>query len=211
MSKHLDYTGMKAITLWRPWSWFIVNGHKRIETRSWSPPEALIGQRIAIHAGHKAVSKEGLRYLYGLANRRGFYVPSIKMLQPGALVGTVELADIREYPDADSFFKDSLEHLCADPELFEPSRYGWILKDPELEESPIPYRGRQGFFDIHFGFASRARAEGTIPPWPDPHPGTSKNSAMCCDCGFVLGSMACLSCDFFQSDPSGGHLNDSGR
>lgn len=211
MNNHIDYTGMNAISLWNPWPWLIVRGHKSIETRSWAPPEALIGQRIAIHAGKKLAPWPVLRHVEALAARRGFDMPEFELLDTGALVGTVELSEVREYPDAQSFFKDGLGHLCTDPEVFAVTRYGWVFKYPELEESPIPLRGLQGFFNVNIPLADRARAEGVIPPWPDPVPGISKNVAMCTDCGFILGSKACMSCDFFQSEPSGGHLNDSGR
>ena len=45
---------MKAITLHQPFASLIANGTKTIETRSWAPPKALIGQRIAIHAGEES-------------------------------------------------------------------------------------------------------------------------------------------------------------
>ena len=42
---------MKAITLHQPFASLIADGTKTIETRSWKPPKAIIGERIAIHAG----------------------------------------------------------------------------------------------------------------------------------------------------------------
>jgi len=51
---------MKAITLWQPWASLIASGVKRYETRSWAPPAALIGQRIAIHAAKRPVELERL-------------------------------------------------------------------------------------------------------------------------------------------------------
>lgn len=42
---------MKALTLHAPWAWAIAHGPKRVENRTWKPPSALLGQRIAIHAG----------------------------------------------------------------------------------------------------------------------------------------------------------------
>ena len=47
---------MKAISLHQPWASLIAVGIKTIETRSWAPPKALIGQRIAIHAAKKTIS-----------------------------------------------------------------------------------------------------------------------------------------------------------
>lgn len=42
---------MKALTVHQPWAQLIAIGVKRIETRSRRAPVALIGERIAIHAG----------------------------------------------------------------------------------------------------------------------------------------------------------------
>lgn len=42
---------MKALTVRQPWASLIALGVKTIETRSWRAPKALIGERIAIHAG----------------------------------------------------------------------------------------------------------------------------------------------------------------
>lgn len=42
---------MRAMTVKQPWASLIASGEKRIENRSWRPPAALIGERIAIHAG----------------------------------------------------------------------------------------------------------------------------------------------------------------
>lgn len=42
---------MRALTCKQPWASLIASGRKTIENRTWAPPAALIGQRIAIHAG----------------------------------------------------------------------------------------------------------------------------------------------------------------
>lgn len=41
---------MKVLSLTQPWASLVACGAKKIETRSWRCPTALIGQRIAIHA-----------------------------------------------------------------------------------------------------------------------------------------------------------------
>ena len=50
---------MKALTVRQPWATLIALGVKTIKTRSWRAPQALIGQRLAIHAG------KALTYLDG--------------------------------------------------------------------------------------------------------------------------------------------------
>lgn len=52
---------MKTLTVKQPWASLIASGRKRVENRSWRPPAALIGQRIAIHAG-LGWDKTGERY-----------------------------------------------------------------------------------------------------------------------------------------------------
>jgi hypothetical protein len=168
MKNHLDYTGMKAISVWQPWAWLIVHGHKSIETRSWPAPDALIGQRIAIHAAQRKVILPVWKHLALLAMHRGIPLLEIEDTIRGALVGTVELVEVREYPDAESFFKDGHGHLCTNEALFEPTRYGWVFRYPELEDSPIPFKGQQGFFNVHTNMAARAREQGIVPPWPGP-------------------------------------------
>ena len=148
MKTHLDYTGMKAISVWQPWAWLIVHGHKTIETRSWPAPDALIGQRIAIHAAKTILPHPVWRHLVILALQKDIPLPLIKDMARGALVGTVELVEVREYPDAESFFKDGHGHLCTNEALFEPVKYGWVFRDPVMEESPLAMRGRQGFFPV---------------------------------------------------------------
>jgi hypothetical protein len=41
---------MRVLSLTQPWATLVACGAKKIETRSWQPPKALIGQRIGIHA-----------------------------------------------------------------------------------------------------------------------------------------------------------------
>lgn len=42
---------MLALTLWPEWAWAICHLDKRVENRGWRPPERMIGERFAIHAG----------------------------------------------------------------------------------------------------------------------------------------------------------------
>lgn len=51
---------MKVITLHQPWATLIALGVKTIETRSWAPPKALIGERLLIHAGTRPLPVGGV-------------------------------------------------------------------------------------------------------------------------------------------------------
>lgn len=134
---------MKAIGLWQPWASLIACGAKRIETRPWSPPDALIGERIAIHATLTAA------YL-GICLQWPFqrYIADARELPLGAIVATavllrceridVQMGDFlrRERPD---------EFAFGD---YTPRRFAWILRDVDRLEEPVAFRGRQKFFDV---------------------------------------------------------------
>ena len=54
---------MKGLTVWQPWASLIAAGHKPYEFRGWPPAKWIIGKRIAIHAGARAVKAEEVRWL----------------------------------------------------------------------------------------------------------------------------------------------------
>ena len=52
---------MKALTLHQPWASLIVEGFKPREFRVWAAPQALVGQRIVIHAAKRPMRGVELR------------------------------------------------------------------------------------------------------------------------------------------------------
>lgn len=61
---------MKCLSIWQPWASLIGCGYKTVETRSWSPPVAVVGTRIGIHASLRKPSTMGLTaYLIGAIER----------------------------------------------------------------------------------------------------------------------------------------------
>jgi len=90
---------MKALTIRQPWATLIALGVKTIETRSWRAPKALIGQRVAIHAG-KALPPFGLQLgPWTIVDTPGRWVASdcdrglVRDLPLGAVVAVATLAD----------------------------------------------------------------------------------------------------------------------
>lgn len=53
---------LRALTLHRPWAWLIAAGHKPLENRTWDPPDAMIGQHLAIHAG-QTIDSDGAEWV----------------------------------------------------------------------------------------------------------------------------------------------------
>jgi len=79
---------MKCLTVREPYASLIMAGVKTIEYRTWLPPAALIGQRIAIHSSQRAEPDAHAELApHGLSPR------------PGHVLGTVLLAGVREGDD----------------------------------------------------------------------------------------------------------------
>jgi hypothetical protein len=124
---------MKAISLWQPWATAIALGIKRVETRSWSTKYR---GPLAIHAGKKLVRREDIPE--GL---------DIRCRPLGAIVAICELVEVR-LMDSDLIAE---QHPC---EIrwgdWRVGRYAWILENVRSWPlvHPIPFRGRQGLFDV---------------------------------------------------------------
>jgi len=144
---------MRAISLWQPWASAIALGAKRIETRSWS---TTYRGPIAIHAAkrkrvHELVYLmqtpcfvEALRPLYAISpNSR--WIDAIELMPYGAIVATAMLADCLTVNDALEKLITPLEYELGN---FEPDRFGWVLEDVKALARPIPFKGKQGFFNV---------------------------------------------------------------
>lgn len=127
---------MKAIPLWQPFAQLVVCGAKKIETRHWCAPPALIGERIAIYATRR---KSELH----LCREEPFstFVPDLSVLPLGAIVGTAIITKSVEMTNA------TISEL-DEPELsfgwYVPGRFAWHLDAVEpIEAIPFvwPHRG----------------------------------------------------------------------
>jgi hypothetical protein len=112
-------------------------GEKRIETRSWRTKHRGL---LAIHAAkkfpywcdnkmHQALERHGLNWL---------------ALPRGAFVAVVNLKNCT--PTGDLFLPDSdKERAFGD---FHGSRFAWMTATRYKIPAPIPYRGRQGLWNV---------------------------------------------------------------
>lgn len=161
--------GLPTLTIWQPYASLIVPvGVKTIETRSWSAPEHLIGQRIGIHAAKREPYLVEGTILAEHAIRAGW--PRLSL---GELLGTVRLVACVPMVDEDG---DLFEHEppClevrspgsvnaglwlwndpADDEIadvsdqrpygdFAPGRWAWLLEDPQPTTSQCPWCAGRG-------------------------------------------------------------------
>ena len=134
---------VKVISVWSPWSSLIVAGFKKVETRSWPAPKALVGTRIAI-AATKALKAAQIA-AYGEPQFQQFYcqtrLPGLDSLPRGAILGTVILAACEPMTEAMIQATEPQERMFG---IWEQGRYAWILDDPQPLAKPIPVRGSQG-------------------------------------------------------------------
>lgn len=122
---------MKALSIHQPWAELILQGRKSIELRTW---RTNYRGRFAIHAG-QTVEEEAC-IAYGLDPAR---------VVRGALVGTVQLADILRLDEAAwAVLRD--QHLSLRD--FPGPMFGWRLADPQRLPRPIPLRGRMSLFNV---------------------------------------------------------------
>jgi hypothetical protein len=137
---------VKAISLWQPWASLWLTDRKIHETRSW--PMHLYGP-LLVHAAkarkamrpdeHHSFLVEILEDEFG-----GHWAKDLPM---GAIVGVVEIIDCKPteevYTDKDGAPSD--DYWCGN---FAPDRFAWKKGRYQKFERPIPYTGRQGFFEV---------------------------------------------------------------
>lgn len=146
---------MRTISLWQPWASLVVHGLKKIETRGY--PTNVRG-RIAIHATKTepadtkvvvlgetfCLALETIGGLEPYSLDYGHAIEQFKLLPRGAILGSVEL-----YGCVDS--RRAKSQGLSDEELcfgnYSEGRFGWLLRDPILFETPIPAKGKQGFWN----------------------------------------------------------------
>lgn len=146
---------MKTISLWQPWASLIACGAKRIETRSW--PARYTGL-IAIHAAKKwdtdlrciALSDPFLPHLERAGfdcNKRDFGMPF------GCVVATAYLESSHQVIRREGGYALLSNHSkVTGSELafgdYADSRWAWVLCEIKALRTPVPWKGRQQWFDV---------------------------------------------------------------
>ena len=139
---------MKAITLHQPYASLIAAGVKRIETRSWTAPAALIGERIAIHAGKRVVRMSEISAAERAQLTRIFGMNWRVKIPYGGIVAVATLADSRRVRVEADRPTEPLELMFGG---FAIGRHMWRL-DNVVEVRPCArINGRQGFWNVPIG------------------------------------------------------------
>lgn len=149
---------MKALTIWQPWASLIVEGAKPYEFRGWKPPASLIGQRIAIHAGARKVRDSEITELLWQIERGEACLheePALDvlcraMVDPGILTLSHVLctAVLGEPMPGDACAREFGVDAGNDSDRAGTFNWGWPMAQVERVVPPLPWRGRQGLWDI---------------------------------------------------------------
>lgn len=135
---------MKALSIRQPWAWLIVNGHKKVENRTW---RTNFRGEFAVHAASKMTVIEYAR-AQGVAARAGIRLPQIDMIERGGIVGLANITDCRPVDPKGE----------KDPFFFGP--YGFII-DRAVAIPFYPMLGKLGFFETEAMTATRTPKEQT--------------------------------------------------
>ena len=127
---------MKALSLTQPWAQLIVSGAKKYETRSWTTSYR---GPLYIHAAKRfpAYARDYALEVY----RNAAVLPDFPL---GAIIGRAILKNIYRTEDIVATLSD-LERLYGD---YTPGRWAWELPEAEMFETPIPYKGSLGLFEV---------------------------------------------------------------
>jgi len=125
---------MRVMSLWRPWSFSIFHpseNAKSIENRSWAPPIALIGQRIALHDANK------------------FDVSALRLFEQNGITDFPQSYDA--YPSGVIVGVVTIDRVVTEERTLTPMQkrwyfgeVGWVLSDARRLSTPIAHKGGQG-------------------------------------------------------------------
>ncbi|MCW5705461.1 MAG: ASCH domain-containing protein [Bradyrhizobium sp.] len=157
---------MKALTIWQPWASLVMAGFKPYEFRGWPAPRYVVGQRIVIHAGSRAIKATEVRDLIeqlasgefcgGLKLAAVTFLEDVLMrrrqLPLAAGLGTALLGEPQQSCD---LWPDQFEGL-SDSDRVEHSNWAWPVSEVEPFEPIVPIKGHQGFWNWPYPVEQRA-------------------------------------------------------
>lgn len=149
---------MKAITIWQPWASLIAEGFKPYEFRGWKAPDALIGQRIAIHAGARPVRRGEVLDLLarvrasgagavGLRGEAAAFLDRIQSFPKSLWLSSIVCTAVLGKPVSAREILGELGVVTNDSDRDEHFNWAWPLTEVEAVSPPRPARGALGFWD----------------------------------------------------------------
>ena len=122
---------MKCLSICQPFAELIIQNKKTIELRTWNTN---FRGEFLVHAPIK-IRKEDYREM-----------KMKEKLTTGAIIGKVELYDVKKYESLKEIQVDKNKHFST--KNFQKKTFGFILKNSKPLRIPIPYKGQLGFFDV---------------------------------------------------------------
>lgn len=125
---------MKALSIKQPWAWFIVEGYKPIENRSWPMPKEMVGQWCFIHASKSYVKSEWDQACKFAIKAGVTHLPNPDRIARGGIIGMVKLTRCVMQSDSPWFV----------------GKFGFVMVRP-YPLPFLPYAGQTGFFEVNYG------------------------------------------------------------
>lgn len=122
---------MKCLSVSQPFAELIILGKKTIELRKWNTNYR---GELLIHAPLK-IRKEDAKRL-----------KMDKKFVTGAIVGKVEIYDVKKYDSQKQVKSDQKFHFAS--KNFHDRTYGFLLKNAKAFRVPVPYKGQLGLFEV---------------------------------------------------------------
>lgn len=122
---------MKCLSVSQPFAELIILGKKTIELRKWNTNYR---GELLIHAPLKIRKEDVKRLKIG------------KKFVTGAIVGKVEIYDVKKYDSQKQVKSDQKFHFAS--KNFHDRTYGFMLKNAKVFRVPIPYKGQLGLFEV---------------------------------------------------------------
>lgn len=144
---------IKALSLWQPWASLCCISHpddaarsvKGFETRGWS---TRYRGPLLIHAAQRFTRAEREACNWDLiAEQLADADLDPDDLPRGAIIGRVQLVEVHPAMAV----VGTADEYALDMGHYAPGRFAWEITEPELFAEPVPYRGRQGLFNVSSG------------------------------------------------------------
>ena len=123
---------MKCLSICQPFAELIVQGKKTIELRKWNTK---FRGEFLVHAAKNILIEDCKRMKI-----------SPSSITTGAIIGKVNLADVKKYDSDKELYIDKKKHHSVSYNT--KNKYGFILENPKKLLVPIPYLGKLNFFEF---------------------------------------------------------------
>jgi hypothetical protein len=130
----------KALSVRQPDAWFLVQGLKTCENRTWNTTHR---GTLLIHAGSKAMTKDDWADLRDICEQLELPVPNSDdlHLQTGGLIGAVYLAEVTAEPDPD-----------WEAGWWDEQSLAWLVDGAFPFDEFVPFKGKLGLFSVDLPF-----------------------------------------------------------